>query len=111
MSLFIGPIYSVWASRKAGEADYARAINEQNIQIAQAESRLKAAEKNKDASIIEAEAVSESIRIIGDTVSSNELYLRWQWLEALRHRHGDTIYVATEANMPIMEAGRTVNKS
>lgn len=69
--LFIGfclwffPMWHVWQARKSGEADLAEATYEQRIQVAQADGRLLAAEKNKQAAIIEAEAVSAQIDIIG----------------------------------------------
>lgn len=98
------PIYRVWASQKAGQADLAAAQYEQQIQIATAKGRFDAAELNKKAAIIEAEAVCEQIKIIGENLKQHDLYLRWQWIEMMKHRAGETIYVPTEANLPILAA-------
>lgn len=38
-------------------------------------------------------------------------YLRWLWLDGLQHNTGGVFYVPTESNVPIMEAGRAVNKN
>lgn len=100
-------IYGVWSARKEGEADLARAQRDQQIQKAEAQGRLDAAELNKQAELIDAAAVAQSIEIIGKKLHENEGYLRWQWIEMMRDRDaGDTIYVPTEAGLPILEAGK-----
>ena len=104
--MFILPIYSVWSSRKSGEADLAQAQFEQLIQVAEAEGRLKAAEMNKRAAIIEAEAVAKQIETIGEHLKDHHLYLQWQWIQMMEDRDGATIYVPTEAGLPILEAGK-----
>lgn len=105
-SFWFFPIYGVWAARKSGEADYARAINEQNIQVLEADSRLKAADLNKRAAIVEAEAVAAQIKVIGENLNKHDLYLKWQWIKMMEDRDGETIYVPTEAGLPILEASR-----
>ena len=104
------PRWRVWAAHQAGLADLQKAKNEQQIQIAKAQSRLDAAELNKKAAIIEAEAVSEQIKTIGRELSNHGLYLRWQWIKMMEDTHEDAdrsvIYVPTEANIPILEARR-----
>lgn len=103
-SMGIMPIYTVWSQKKQGEADLAQAISEQNIRVARAQSRLDAADLNRKAAIIEAQAVSEQIKEIGETLTEHGLYLRWQWIEMMKERSGTTVYVPTEANIPILEA-------
>lgn len=100
------PVWNVWASRQRGKAELQEAQNYQRIQIAEAQSRLDAAELNKKAAIIEAQAVSEQIKVIGVQLSQHDLYLRWQWIKMMEQRDGETIYVPTEANLPILEASR-----
>jgi thioesterase domain-containing protein len=107
--MLLYPIYNVWKSHKNGEAELAQAKNEQNIQIAEAQSRLNAAELNKKAAIIEAEAVAKQIEVIGNNLTKHDLYLKWQWIKMMEEREGSTIYVPTEANLPILEANRNKN--
>jgi hypothetical protein len=106
--LWFLPVYNVWQSRKSGEADLAQAQYEQHIQVAQAQGRLEAATKNKEAAIIEAEAVAAQIEIIGKELTTHDLYLRWQWIKMMEEGggHREVIYVPTEANLPVLEAGR-----
>ena len=109
-SLIGYPKWRVWAAHQLGLADLAAAKNEQQIQIAQAQSRLDAATLNKKAAIIEAEAVAEQVAKIGAELTHHDLYLRWQWIKMMEDAHAGNdstiIYVPTEANLPILEAGR-----
>ena len=107
-SLAIGPRWNVWNSHQKGLADLAQANNEQQIQIAKARARKEAANLNKEAAIIEAEAVSEQISRIGQQLTAHDLYLRWQWIKMMEEQDSDTkvIYVPTEANLPLLEARR-----
>lgn len=100
------PRWRVWASHQAGLADLAQAQNEQQVLVAEAKGRFDAAELNKKAAIIEAEAVAEQIKRIGEGLSHHDLYLKWQWIKMMEDREGETIYVPTEASLPILEATR-----
>lgn len=102
------PKWRVWAAHQAGLADLQQARNEQQIQVASAQSRLDAAALNKKAAIVEAEAVSAQIQAIGDQLRQHDLFLRWQWIKMMEE-HGtasSVIYVPTEAGLPILEAKR-----
>ena len=102
--------WKVWANHQSGLADLSKAKNEQQIQIAKAQSRVDAALLNKQAAIIEAEAVAKQIEAIGTQLTTHDLYLRWQWIKMMEDTHEDAdrsvIYVPTEANIPILEARR-----
>jgi regulator of protease activity HflC (stomatin/prohibitin superfamily) len=105
------PHWRVWAAHQRGQADLAQAKNEQQIQIATAQSRLSAAELNKQAAIIEAQAVAAQVKEIGTELSHHDLYLRWQWIKMMEDTikegtESQVIYVPTEANLPILEANR-----
>ncbi len=105
------PLWSIWASRKSGLASLAEAENEEKVAIAKANARIGAAEANKRAEIVEAEAVSESIKTIGEALEKNQSYNRFQWIKMMENRpDSSVIYVPTEANLPILEAGNRKNK-
>jgi hypothetical protein len=105
------PVWRVWAMHKEGQADLAQAQIEQQIQVAKAKGRLDAAELNKKAAIIEADAISEQIKRIGINLTQHDLYLKWQWIKMMEERpKNSVIYVPTEAGLPILEAGRTVDQ-
>lgn len=107
------PKWRVWAAHQQGLADLAQANNEQQIQIAEAKARYQAAELNKKAAIIEAEAVAEQVAKIGKELTTHDLYLKWQWIKMMEDTHSEddqrtVVYVPTEANIPILEARRKV---
>jgi regulator of protease activity HflC (stomatin/prohibitin superfamily) len=71
----------------------------------QKEFELTKAKKDAEIEIARAEGVARSNQIIAGSISDN--YLRYKWIEGLQANDDMTvIYVPTEANLPIMEAGR-----
>lgn len=105
------PKWRVWASHQAGLADLQRAKNEQQIQVAEAQGRLDAAQINKKAAVVEAEAVALQIAAIGKELNQHDLYLKWQWIKMMEeHSDESIIYVPTEASLPILEATRLREK-
>ena len=107
-SLIGYPKWRVFSAHQAGLADLQRAKNEQQIQVSQAQGRLDAAHLNKQAAVIEAEAVALQIKEIGTELTNHGLYLRWQWIKMMEEMGTDNqvIYVPTEANLPVLEAMR-----
>jgi regulator of protease activity HflC (stomatin/prohibitin superfamily) len=102
------PKWRVWAAHQAGLADLQFAKNEQQIQVSAAQGRLDAADLNKQAAVIEAQAVALQIKEIGEQLTKHDLYLRWQWIKMMEEidTNNSVIYVPTEANLPILEASR-----
>lgn len=105
--LFGYPHWRVWSAHQSGMADLQKAKNEQQIQVSVAQGRLDAAQLNKQAAVIEAEAVALQIKEIGTELQHHDLYLRWQWIKMMEENETDKIiYVPTEANLPVLEASR-----
>ncbi|OHC11143.1 MAG: hypothetical protein A2002_08505 [Pseudomonadales bacterium GWC1_66_9] len=100
------PVYGVWRRKKQGEAELAEANFSEQVAIAEATARLKSATLNREAEEIDALAVANSVKVIGDSLKNNDGYLRWQWIKAMSETESDIIYVPTEANLPILEASR-----
>ena len=102
------PQWNVYASRMAGEAELAQAQYSKQVQIADAEGKLAAASKLADVEVARAKGVAQANQIIGDSLKNNEAYLRYLWITDLTNNKAPSvIYVPTEANIPILEAGRT----
>jgi len=59
-----------------------------------------------DAEAIRAEGVARANKIIGDSLSGNEGYLRYLWIQSLQSSKMQVVYVPTEANLPILESRR-----
>jgi hypothetical protein len=100
------PEYSVWARKKSGQAALAEANYREQVAIAEATARKNSAQLNWEAEVIDAMAVADSVKKIGDALKENDGYLRWQWIKALAETNNEIIYVPTEANLPILEATR-----
>jgi regulator of protease activity HflC (stomatin/prohibitin superfamily) len=71
----------------------------------QKEFELTKAKKDAEIEVARAEGVAKSNQIIAGSISDN--YLRYRWIDGIQESDNITvIYVPTEANLPIMEAGR-----
>jgi regulator of protease activity HflC (stomatin/prohibitin superfamily) len=103
------PKYNVWEQGLAGQAELARAEQNRQIAINEAKALKDSAIYKADAEIERARGVAEANKIIGESLKNNEMYLRYLYIDMLRDTGGsgrETIYIPTEANMPILEAGR-----
>lgn len=74
---------------------------------------LREAEYTRQIAVLDAQAeverargVAEANRIIGDSLKDNEGYLRYLWVQGLHDGSSEVIYVPTESNLPILEAGK-----
>lgn len=99
------PIYRVWEQGKAGEAKLKEAEFSRQVTIVEAQAKLEAEKLNAQSEVVRAEGVSKSNQIIA--VSIDEQYIRYLWVKTLDGAEKQIIYVPTEANLPITEAGRT----
>ena len=69
----------------------------------EADTRLIEAEANAKAKLIEASARARAINVVGIALKSNPEYLKFQMIEGMyRYKSDKTIYVPTEANLPII---------
>ena len=101
------PLYNVWMLEMSGKADLAEAEWNRQIAIQEAMASKQSASHLADAEIIRAKGVSEANKIIGDSLKNNDAYLRYLWIQGLHDGSSEIIYVPTEANLPILEAGHT----
>lgn len=100
------PQYRVWERGLAGQAALAEAEQSRQIAIEEAKAVKESAQYKADAEIIRAKGVAEANKIISEGLGGPEGYLRYLWIDSLTQRAGDTIYVPTEAGLPILEAGQ-----
>ena len=100
------PIYSVWHAQKAGEAELAQADQNRQIAVAQARAKAESAHFEADAEVTRATGVAKANEIIGKSLQGNEAYLKYLWINGLELNKNAVIYVPTETNLPILEAGR-----
>jgi regulator of protease activity HflC (stomatin/prohibitin superfamily) len=109
IAMFGLPLYTVYKERLRGEAELARAESNRRILIQEANAKMESAKSLAEAEIIRARGVAEANKIIGDSLTNNEAYLRYLYIQGLAETgpEGKTvIYIPTEAGQPILEAGR-----
>lgn len=102
------PQYSVYSARKEGEAILAHAQSSREVAVAEAKAKMESASLLAQADTIRANGVASSNRIIGNSLKNNKEYLQWLWIDQIEK--ANTIYVATECNLPITEAGRNLKR-
>lgn len=105
------PVYNVYKSKMAGKALLVEAEYSKQIAIEEAVAKRKASKELAEAEVIRAGGVAKANVIIGSSLKDNESYLRYLWVQGLNDGHSEVIYVPTEANMPILEAGRFGERS
>lgn len=102
--------YSVWSSSMAGKAELARAEFSRKIAVTEAEAKAAAAESLAKADIIRAEGIAKANKIIGQSLSQNEKYLQWKFIDELPQQQNQIIYLPTDSFLPMTEAGRGSQK-
>ena len=106
---FVGlPQYGVYAAHKHGEAELARAQQNRQIRVQEAQAKFESADFEARAEVRRAQGVAQANKIIADSLGGPEGYLRWRYIEMLQETGAngrEVIYVPTEANLPILEAG------
>ena len=102
--LFGIPTYRVWQQNMAGRARLAEAEYSRQIMLIEAEMNLQAEELNALAEVARARGAAEAMEIVQEKLT--DMYIRYLWVRQANFRDATVIYVPTEANLPILEAGR-----
>jgi regulator of protease activity HflC (stomatin/prohibitin superfamily) len=100
------PVYNVWQAEQAGKAEFAKAEQNRKIKIEEAKANLEAEKLNAEAEIERAKGAAEAIRI--ENGSLTPAYIQYLWVRQQGNLSDKTIiYIPTETNLPILEAGRS----
>lgn len=102
------PKYNVYKQQKEGEALLAHAQSSREVAVAEAKAKMESATLLAQADTIRAHGIARSNKIIGQSLTA--AYLHWFWIDNI-DKSNNVIYVPTEANMPVMEAGRLMKQS
>ncbi len=98
VSLFYPPM-QVYLAETDGKAKLAEATYSRQIAVEEARA------ERGEAEIVKAEATAKANRILGDSLKSNEAYLRYLWINKI-DSDKEVYYIPTEAGLPILEAGK-----
>lgn len=102
------PAYGVYQQRLAGQAMLAHAQSAKEVAVAEAKAKMESASLLAQAEVARAEGVAKANKIIGESLKGNEAYLRYLWIMEVAGSGTSktTVYIPTEANLPILEASR-----
>ena len=103
------PAYGVYSARMHGKAELARAQYSKMVKVAEAEAQLESAPKIAAADTLRAHGVARANIIIGESLTDK--YIHWYWVDELKTTKNRIIYIPTEGNMPLLEAGKRNNES
>jgi regulator of protease activity HflC (stomatin/prohibitin superfamily) len=105
---FIGPMIAPWQAEQAGKAELAQAEQNRQIAVLEAKAKAESAVELANAEISRAKGVAQANQIIGESLKGNEDYLRYLWITDVAGTGVEktTVYIPTEANLPILEASR-----
>lgn len=99
------PLMKPWWASQTGKAELAQAEQNRQIAVLEATAKKESATQLAQAEIERAKGVAEANRIIGESLKGNDDYLRYLWITEVAHNEGKTtVYIPTEANLPILEA-------
>jgi hypothetical protein len=96
--------YKVWSAGQDGKAELAQAQYNRQIAVEEAQANLESEKLNALAEVERAKGAAEAISIEGGSLT--EKYIQYLWVRSNQFNQATTIYVPTEANLPILEAGR-----
>lgn len=106
------PQYRVYSARMAGEAELAQATQNRQIRVQEALAKKEAAKLEGEAEVARAEGLARANKTLGESLSGEhgEKYLRYLWITGMEKSTHDTIYIPTEAGLPILESTRKLKQ-
>lgn len=106
--MYVMPNYGVYKQRLEGQALLAHAQAAKEVAVAEAKAKMESADLLAQAEVARAKGVAQANQIIGDSLHGNDSYLRYLWITEVAGKDIDktVVYIPTEANIPILEAGR-----
>ncbi len=107
--LWAMPQYRVYVQRLGGQALLAHAQASKEVAVAEAKAKMESASLLAEAEVARAKGVAQANQIIGESLKNNDAYLRYLWITEVAGKDVDktVVYIPTEANLPLLEAGRT----
>jgi hypothetical protein len=102
------PQYRVYEQRLEGEAELAKASQNRQIRVQEALAKKEAAKLEGEAEVARATGLAAANKVIGESLSGDhgEKYLRYLWITGMEKSQHDTVYIPTEAGLPILESIR-----
>ncbi len=96
------PKYSVWSKGLKGEAQLREAQYSKQVLIEEAKANLEAEKLNASAEVERAKGMAEAMEIENGKLT--DTYIKYLWVRSMSGNKANTIYIPTEAGLPILEA-------
>lgn len=98
------PQYKVYKKTQDGKAALEEAKQDRQIAIEEAQANLESEKLNAQAEVERAKGAAEAIQIEDGKLTDR--YIQYLWVRSNNFDENTTIYVPTETNLPILEAGK-----
>jgi uncharacterized membrane protein len=100
------PQYNVYVKEQRGKASLSEAESSKQVQIEEAKANLESEKLNALAEVERAKGAAKAISIEGGELTTE--YIQYLWIRQQKPGVGNTqtIYIPTEAGLPILEAGK-----
>ncbi len=96
------PQYGVWKNELKGKAQLKEAEYSKQVQIEEAKANLEAEKLNAQAEVERAKGMAEAMEIEGGKLTDE--YVKYLWVKTMAGQEKSTIYIPTEASLPLLEA-------
>lgn len=101
-AMFAIPKYRVWTKELNGQAQLREAEYSKKIQIEEAKANLEAEKLNAESEIERAKGMAQAMEIENGKLT--DTYIKYLWVRSMTGNEANTIYIPTEAGLPILEA-------
>jgi hypothetical protein len=98
------PKYKIYKLELSGQADLKEAEWSRQIQIKEAEANLESEKLNALSEVERAKGMAQAIQIENGQLTDR--YIQYLWVRQNNFNEATTIYIPTETNLPLLEAGR-----
>jgi hypothetical protein len=102
--MVVMPLYGVYRKEQKGKAALAEARSSKQVQLEEAKANLESEKLNALAEIERAKGAAEAIKLEGGGLTAE--YIQYLWVRQQGKMDAQTIYVPTEAGLPVLEAGK-----
>ncbi len=100
--MWIIPKYSVWSKGLKGEAQLRESEYSKQVLIEEAKANLEAEKLNAEAEVERAKGMAKAMEIENGKLT--DTYIKYLWVRSMTGNEANTIYIPTEAGLPILEA-------
>ncbi len=102
--MYIIPKYLVWSRGLIGESKLKEAEYSKKVQIEEAKANLESEKLNAKAEVERAKGMAKAMEVENGKLTDE--YIKYLWVKTMAKHDKSTIYIPTEANLPLIEATR-----